>query len=247
MEFPPTRNFRCPLRQSNARSHRRPSPDRKRCSPISPARPIGSPSPTGGSSPSTRPGVTFRYKDYRRDGADRQRVMTLTADEFIRRFLLHILHRGFHRIRHYGLLAGSARKASIARASELLAGRAATADTLRAGGTARRTPTLSVLRRAHDHQRDVRALGPTARAALCCTATRDDPAVTRHGPNLLRAAATPLRPSTRCAPRSRQVLNHIAAALAPSHHQVGPQSGRPTPARPPGAVDPRTARASQIL
>ena len=66
-------------------------------------------------------GVTFRYKDYRRDGADRQRVMTLTADEFIRRFLLHILPRGFHRIRHYGLLAGSARKASIARASELLA------------------------------------------------------------------------------------------------------------------------------
>jgi hypothetical protein len=67
-------------------------------------------------------GVTFRYKDYRRDGADRQRVMTLTAAEFIRRFLLHILPRGFHRIRHYGLLAGSARKASIARASELLAG-----------------------------------------------------------------------------------------------------------------------------
>jgi hypothetical protein len=38
--------------------------------------------------------------------------MTLAADEFIRRFLLHVLLRGFHRIRHYGLLAGSARKAS---------------------------------------------------------------------------------------------------------------------------------------
>jgi len=59
-------------------------------------------------------GVTMRYKDYRRDGADRQRVMTLRADEFIRRFLLHVLPRGFHRIRHDGLLAGSARKASIA-------------------------------------------------------------------------------------------------------------------------------------
>lgn len=66
-------------------------------------------------------GVTFRYKDYRRDGADRQRVMTLPADEFIRRFLLHILPRGFHRIRHYGLLAGSCRKACLERIRELLA------------------------------------------------------------------------------------------------------------------------------
>ena len=66
-------------------------------------------------------GVTFRYKDYRRDGPERQRVMTLAAHEFIRRFLLHVLPRGFHRIRHYGLLASSARKASIARARELLA------------------------------------------------------------------------------------------------------------------------------
>jgi hypothetical protein len=54
-------------------------------------------------------GVSFRYKDYRRDGADRQRVMTLGTDEFIRRFLLHLLPRGFHRIRHYGLLSTSAR------------------------------------------------------------------------------------------------------------------------------------------
>ncbi len=65
-------------------------------------------------------GVTFRYKDYRRDGSDRQQVMTLAPDEFIRRFLLHVLPRGFHRIRHYGLLAGSSRKTSITRARELL-------------------------------------------------------------------------------------------------------------------------------
>jgi len=64
--------------------------------------------------------VTFRYKDYRRDSVDRQQVMALGPDEFIRRFLLHVLPRGFHRIRHYGLLAGSARKASLARARELL-------------------------------------------------------------------------------------------------------------------------------
>ncbi len=71
--------------------------------------------------------VTFRYKDYRRDEADRQRVMTLSTDEFIRRFLLHVLPRGFHRIRHYGLLATSARKASLALARELL-GVAATTE-----------------------------------------------------------------------------------------------------------------------
>lgn len=64
--------------------------------------------------------VTLRHKDYRKDGADRQRVMTLPADEFIRRFLLHVLPRGFHRIRHYGLLASSARKASLALARQLL-------------------------------------------------------------------------------------------------------------------------------
>jgi hypothetical protein len=66
-------------------------------------------------------GITFRYKDYRRDGPERQRVMTLAPHEFIRRFLLHVLPHGFHRIRHYGLLASSARKVNIARARELLA------------------------------------------------------------------------------------------------------------------------------
>ncbi|WP_192358198.1 IS91 family transposase [Mesorhizobium mediterraneum] len=65
--------------------------------------------------------VTFRYKDYRRPDTDRHQVMTLTADEFIRRFLLHVLPRGFHRIRHYGLLASSSRKTSLALARELLA------------------------------------------------------------------------------------------------------------------------------
>ena len=65
-------------------------------------------------------GVTFRYKDYKRDGPERQQVMTLGTDEFIRRFLIHVLPRGFHRIRHYGLLAGSARRVSLALARQLL-------------------------------------------------------------------------------------------------------------------------------
>jgi len=66
-------------------------------------------------------GVTFRYKDYRRDDKERQRIMTLSVGEFIRRFLLHVLPKGFHRIRHYGLLASATRKANVARARELLA------------------------------------------------------------------------------------------------------------------------------
>jgi hypothetical protein len=65
-------------------------------------------------------GVTFRYKDYRRDGAERQQVMTLATDEFIRRFLIHVLPRGFHRIRHYGLLASSNHKDAMALARRLL-------------------------------------------------------------------------------------------------------------------------------
>ena len=66
-------------------------------------------------------GVTFHYKDYRRDGQARYRTMTLAPCEFIRRFLLHVLPKGFHRIRHYGLLASATCKTNIARARELLA------------------------------------------------------------------------------------------------------------------------------
>jgi hypothetical protein len=66
-------------------------------------------------------GVSFRYKDYRRNGQARFRAMTLEPNEFIRRFLLHVLPKGFHRIRHYGLLASATCKANIARARELIA------------------------------------------------------------------------------------------------------------------------------
>jgi len=66
-------------------------------------------------------GVTFRYKDYRADGPARYKIMTLAAHEFIRRFLMHVLPKGFHRIRHYGLFASGNRVDNIARARELLA------------------------------------------------------------------------------------------------------------------------------
>jgi putative transposase/transposase-like zinc-binding protein len=65
-------------------------------------------------------GVTFKWKDYRIKGRDRYKAMTLDTHEFIRRFLIHVLPTGFHRIRHYGLFASSNRVENIARARELL-------------------------------------------------------------------------------------------------------------------------------
>jgi Putative transposase/Transposase zinc-binding domain len=66
-------------------------------------------------------GVSFRWKDYRVAGPERWKTMTLHPHEFIRRFLLHVLPKGFHRIRHYGLFANGNRTESIAKARELLA------------------------------------------------------------------------------------------------------------------------------
>jgi hypothetical protein len=64
--------------------------------------------------------VTFRWKDYRAKGRERQKVMTLASGEFIRRFLIHVLPGGFHRIRHYGLFANGGRAENLARARQLL-------------------------------------------------------------------------------------------------------------------------------
>jgi hypothetical protein len=66
-------------------------------------------------------GVTFKYKDYRIEGPARYKTMTLATDEFIRRFLIHVLPKGFHRIRHYGPLANGNRSENIAHARQLLA------------------------------------------------------------------------------------------------------------------------------
>jgi ssDNA-binding Zn-finger/Zn-ribbon topoisomerase 1 len=66
-------------------------------------------------------GVTFKWKDYRLDGPERYKVMTLDTHEFIRRFLMHVLPQGFHRIRYYGLLASTTRADNIARVRDLLA------------------------------------------------------------------------------------------------------------------------------
>ena len=66
-------------------------------------------------------GVTFKWKDYRLEGPERYKMMTLPIHEFIRRFLMHVLPAGFHRIRYYGLLASGQRAENVARARQLLA------------------------------------------------------------------------------------------------------------------------------
>lgn len=65
-------------------------------------------------------GVTFKWKDYREKARSRQKTMTLAVDEFIRRFLIHVLPAGFHRIRHYGLFANARRNDNLTRARQLL-------------------------------------------------------------------------------------------------------------------------------
>jgi hypothetical protein len=66
-------------------------------------------------------GVNFKWKDYRTKGRDRYKRMTLATEEFIRRFLIHVLPDGFHRIRYYGLFATASRADSLAHARRLLA------------------------------------------------------------------------------------------------------------------------------
>ena len=108
-------------------------------------------------------GVTFKVKDYRIEGPGRYTTMTLDVREFIRRFLIHVLPKGFHRIRHYGLLASGNRAETIARARELLGLAAPVADGSgrdRSGGGAGARPALPLLRRAHDHHRDLRGRLP---------------------------------------------------------------------------------------
>jgi len=94
--------------------------------------------------------VTFKFKDYRAKGRCRYGRMTLPVEEFMRRFLLHVLPRGFHRIRHYGLLGNASRVENLARARELLAAPA--------------SPLIAVPAATGE---DIAQLTPTENARLC--------------------------------------------------------------------------------
>jgi hypothetical protein len=86
--------------------------------------------------------VTFKVKDYRVEGPGRYTTMTLATPEFIRRFLMHVLPKGLHRIRHYGLLANGNRAANLARARELLGVAISEPEPCNAGGTTMTEPCL---------------------------------------------------------------------------------------------------------
>jgi hypothetical protein len=85
-------------------------------------------------------GVTFKWKDYRLEGPERYTQMTLDPQEFIRRFLMHVLPAGFHRIRYYGFLTSQSRARNIARIRELLAAPLIPVDAIKALDTTPEQP-----------------------------------------------------------------------------------------------------------
>ena len=176
-------------------------------------------------------GVTFRYKDYRRNGQARYRTMTLTADEFIRRFLLHVLPKGFHRIRHYGLLASPGCKANIARARELIAAPMPAVDPPTAHDPLSRTPRPIIARHAlaagtHDHRRGLRARRRTARPAL--RRCEQDPMPMTF--LLISSWQHPFAGTSRSRRRARFIP---VPASAGTTSRTSPQSGRRATAAPP--------------
>ena len=95
-------------------------------------------------------GVTFSCKDYRIEGPGRYKTMTLKPDEFIRRFLIHVLPNGFHRIRHCGLLASGTKTETIARircggTCASCGGRMNIIETFKRGSTPHQRPTAPII------------------------------------------------------------------------------------------------------
>ncbi len=134
-----------PLGSSTAR---RRSPDPSRCCAISPVTRIVSPISNRRLIAADNTSIAFRWKDYRINGPGRWKTMRLRPHEFIRRFLMHVLPKGFHRIRHYGLFANANRAENIATARALLS-ISSRLLTRKSSRISRRTPYVCCLARAH--------------------------------------------------------------------------------------------------
>ena len=131
-------------------------------------------------------GVTFKWKDYRLDGAERyNRVMTLDTSEFIRRFLMHVLPSGFHRIRYYGFLTCQTRAKNIERIRQLLAVPLIPLDDIKAASAKISTSAQSeefkstrasmpLLRQQHAHHRDLPARATAETQAHASSAKDQD-------------------------------------------------------------------------
>jgi Putative transposase len=171
-------------------------------------------------------GVTFRYKDYRRNGRARFGTMTLMPTEFIRRFLLHVLPKGFHRVRHYGLLASATCKANVARAKQLMPAPLTSIDPstehddpdVVTGATADHRPPCPCCGGAHDHCRELRARRRTPRPAITPTQHRQ------------RNAMTPVTISAHKPPAGNHACG--AASLSPHRLQRHTAHRRPRQNRP---------------
>jgi len=168
-------------------------------------------------------GVTFTWKDYRFEGRDRHKTMTLAPDEFIRRFLLHVLPKSFHRIRHYGLLASAARRATSPAPGAARRTRAANGarrdDQGHRHGANRPSPAMPALRRAHDRRRDLRARRRPARPAAVRTRGRDRGGMT---PN---RAAPHRKPAGRRRRRRQPDATLVRSILRPRPPIAPPSTG----------------------
>jgi hypothetical protein len=165
--------------------------------------------------------VAFRWKDYRIKQGDRQKVMRLATGEFIRRFLIHVLPDGFHRIRHYGLLASATRKANIAKIRALLGADRpnqeppASAETKSARSSRSPCASHAPLRRPDAHRRD---LPPRSTTAIARATKRAGRMTIRPSPH--RSASGP-QPGAGRLP--------ILPKCAPSRNAPQPAPRRPEP------------------
>src|SRR5882757_9915013 len=203
--------------------------------------------------------VTFSYKDYRIEGPGRYKTMTLKPDEFIRRFLMHVLPNGFHRIRHYGLLASGTKTETIVRARQLIAAAtpAQTAPTQQAPDNAAATddPTnpCPCCGGPHDHYRDFQARLDTASSVDRSNHHRqdrhimttiavlqrrtDNPAQRRlqTGADHARADAPSRQPSIPATDTLNNSLNHQPELWLPASRVTNRLEGHGAPALTPSA------------
>ena len=231
------------------------SPARRRCSPICRATPTGWRSPTSRLLALDERGVTFRWKDYRAKGKTRHKTMTLGADEFMRRFLLHVLPSGFHRIRHYGLLANAGRREqsrprarTAARRSRRGSNRQPTAPVAIVAAHLR----LPALRCRDDHRRDLRPRPTDPRATHVASCSMSTVIACVNGTSALRR---PLADSgrlclTRPEPRFSASASSPQSASDRSPSRIGamatadPTAGRRHRVRPANPSNPHSGLAS---
>ena len=193
--------------------------------------------------------VAFRWKDYRIKGRDRQKTMTLAVPEFIRRFLIHVLPSGFHRIRHYGLFASGARAQNIARVRQLLATAARARSDPRRRQRSGRRPTrpfasMPVLWWPHDRSREV----STRRRSAPRFAKPDQDQLVMIENNLPATSQRRASPSLAVRQREQYSLNGVLQLPQPrqKHAIPDPEAAKRSASRRPNPANPQSIFASNL-